>query len=280
MSRGHDAALTDEQWSALRAAWEAGTPNRALAAQYGVDESSIRYRAKKGAWQRDEAALERMQAQGQARTLLGAANPASPHGFPHPAPRGIARESLLTDEDRARLREEHVEAAADVIAAANLAALAKVTRLDATFERLTSLLADALTTPADDDEAGRKRRAEALNVLLAGRSDSITSTIMAQAKLAESIQNQRRKALGADDRPKQVQLTGAGGGPIQTENHTATTVVDYSRYTTAELEELMRAAAIIEGRQERPPVPMPPGDPLPVGDQSAAETQSIVDNTP
>lgn len=261
MSRGQDAALTDEQWSALRAAWEAGTANRALAAEYKVDESSIRYRAKTRGWQRDEAALERIQAQGQARTLLGAANPASRRGFPHPALRGTARETLLTEEDRAKLREAHVEAAADVIAAANLSALAKVTRLDATFERLTELLGDALTAPADDDAAGQKRRADALNVLLAGRSDSITGTIMAQAKLAESIQNQRRKALGADDRPKQVQLTGAGGGPIQTENQTATTMVDYSRYSTAELEQLMQAAAIIEGRQERPPVPMPPGDP-------------------
>lgn len=260
MKRAPNAQLTEAQWDAIRSAWETGSAARSLAAEFGVDESSIRNRQKKGGWVRDEAALERMQVRGQARTLLGAADPASSReGIPHPAACGTARDEL-TPEDRAALRDARVEAAADVIAQANLQALSKVSKLDRTFDRLTDLLDAALAKPASEDDV--KAQAEALNVLLAGRGDSLMGVISTQAKLAETIQNQRRKALGMEDRPKRVEHTGPGGGPIETDTRT-TVEVDYSRFTTEELELMRAAAQVVEGRKSRPPIPMPPTGPIP-----------------
>jgi hypothetical protein len=265
LSRAPNAELTDIQWDAIRAAWESGASNRHLAAEFNVDESSIRYRAKKHGWVRDDAAIERIQSRGAARTLQVAAAPGS-RTIPHPAGTAGSRPAPadpLTPEERQKLREERVEAAADVIAEANLRALAKTDRLDAIFDQMHGLVADLLSRPAADDEAALRRKSEAANTLLAGRTDSVGGAILALAKLAESVQNQRRKALGADDRPKQVQLTGAGGGPIETASASVVVgaQIDYAKLSTAELEQLMAAASIIEGRKERPPVPVPPGDP-------------------
>jgi len=253
MSRG---TLTEADWAAMRQRYEVqGHSIRAIARDAGCDESLIRQRKKKEGWEQDPAALERIQERAAVRTLTAALRSETPHS----ADRGVLR-----SEDRETLREEVIEQAADVIAEANRRALAKADHLDATFSTLSALVADLLSRPAESDEAAMRRKAEAMQTLLAGRSDTVTGAILALAKLAESIQGQRRKALGADDRPKQVQLTGAGGGPIQTENSGAVAVaVDYGKLSTEELTRLMEAASILEGKRERPPIPMPPGDPEP-----------------
>jgi hypothetical protein len=173
---------------------------------------------------------------------------------------------------RERLREARIDAAADAIAEANLRALAKADQLSNLFDRLNELVGDALTTPAEADKAACERRASARDLLLAGPRDSIISAVLALAKLAGNIQVQTRKALGADDRPMQVPLATPDSGPVQSAGLSTSPMLDYSKLTTAELEVLMSAARIFEGRKERPPAIVPPGDPEVARPRAAAQS--------
>jgi hypothetical protein len=270
--------LTSADWAAVRAAWEAGSSNRALHREFGVDESTIRTRAKKDGWQRDPAAAERVHLRAAARTIAAAAealppagpapHPASRTSIPHPAPRARdpAAEVLADPEARAELRDVAVDAAADVIVSVNVEALRRTQRLASTFDRFLGLVTDVLATPDPLDEEGLKRKAAAMETLFVGKGDGVASALSALARLGESIQNQQRKALGAEDRPKQVQLTGADGGPIATTRGGDGPNLD--GMTTAELEILYEAALLVEGKRQRPPIPVPPSDP-PVGDGEA-----------
>ncbi|MGK7871434.1 hypothetical protein [Falsiroseomonas sp. E2-1-a20] len=266
MSRTTKANITEAQWDAIQAAWETGRPGRALAAEYAVDESTIRYRASTRNWQRDRTARERIRSAAQARTWSGRPIPASRPPFPRP---GLAREAGCGNEMRdglapayrERLREAQIDAAADAIAEANLRALAKADQLSRLFERLDELLTDVLTTPAEDDEAGWKRRASARDILLAGRKDSVIGAVLALAKLAGAIQVQTRKALGADEPAMQVPLAAPDSGPTQNANHSTSPKVDFSKFTTDELETMQRVAEIIGPQMGWPAVPTPPAGP-------------------
>lgn len=159
------------------------------------------------------------------------------------------------------LREAQIDAAADAIAEANIQALVKTDQLSSLFERLNELLTDVLTTPAEADEAAWKRRAAARDILLAGRKDSVIGVVLALAKLSGAIQVQTRKALGADDPPMQVPLAAPDSGPAQNPSHSTSPMLDFSQFTTDELEKMQRAAEMVRQRVGLPAVPTPPAAP-------------------
>ena len=80
----------------------------------------------------------------------------------------------------------------------------------------------------------------------------------ALGQLAERAQKIRRVALGMDDRPKKVELTGANGGPIET---VGVQRIDYAAMPTAQLERIYAKVLLLAGEEGRPDIIVPPGGP-------------------
>lgn len=153
------------------------------------------------------------------------------------------------------------------MAAAQIGQLERADLLKTVFQQMAELIQIGLK-PVNPrlDEKGAEEQALALTTLMAGgNSANISSTISTWAKLAETIQTQERKALGADDRPKQLQVSGPKGGPIQTET-TVNGPIDgpeLSEFTQDQLLVLLQAADLIAGSKGTPPLKVPPKGPDP-----------------
>jgi hypothetical protein len=63
-----------------------------------------------------------------------------------------------------------------------------------------------------------------------------------------------------------------GTQPTTSRAPEASKIPDFDKMSTAELEILMQACWIMDGKQERPPVPMPPEDPGAVPDEPEGKT--------
>lgn len=247
MSETTPHKLTDEQWAAIQAKWATGaTSNRQLAVVYGISEAAIRKKAKTEGWERDLAAINRVHDEAAVRTIQAAF-----------ADEVRTRElAANSPETQAELREEVTERAIASIVEFNINHLSRVAKLEGTAGRVQELIDIWL---ADDDgspEATAKRQAAA-DRLFVGRGDGMSSVMTSLARTSESIQNQIRKAIGADDRAQRVELSGPGGSPIQTEG----SAIDFSQLSTADAAVLYEAARVMEGKRERSPIPLPPAGP-------------------
>lgn len=273
-----------------------GASNLALAQKYGVSEKAIRKRAADttqpgGAWRRGSLGPSVQEAAHRAATrvaraearkkadLAGDGPSEGPNDGPNgegpsdDGPSGGSRSDLpvplkpsyrypsiqaMADPAmRAAMREEIIEGVAEALAKANSDHLEhRVGPLKGLYRQLLKLLMEAMTTPDPDDREAVERQARAQAALIVGRSDTLGSHLQALIKMAESIQNQERRALGVDDRAKRVELSGPGGAPIQAEY---TPVLDLTRLSTEQMQLLFDAAQLMEGGRERPPIPLPPG---------------------
>lgn len=262
-------ALTDAQWASIQAEYATGATPRALGRAYGVDESTIRQKARKQAWTRDPQAMERIREEADHRTLEAAAllPPSDPATGTRPCgvARGEAEAAMHAD-----LQAVAEDAKAELLARCNLEHLARLGRLKGMFGHYAGLLEAFLVHPGVPEEGKRHSPAEAERLrqaelaralLLNARSDTIASHMQAVVKVAAEIQNQERKALGADDRPKRLELSAPGGGPIETKNTSVLAFADPAKMSTSDLEKIYAAIEVMEGHQERPPIPVPPGDP-------------------
>ena len=230
-------SLNPDQWSVLRAEWETGAfTNRALAQKWGVDESAIRKRARDakqegGAWNRDPDSLDKIHERATIRTLRSQ----SAEGADELAAVQVRNDPVTREE----LRERIIDSAAEVLAVhteQHLGRLEKAKGLaDRMAEMLTVFLGPVPPGLPDDPrvQAVVQARTEAAERLLAGRTDSVGGGLQALMRMLESIQKQTRIALGAEDRPKKMQLSGPDGGPVQTE-----TVIDFPDLSSMPTEKL------------------------------------------
>ena len=257
------AKLTQKEWTSLRAEWETGAfSNRALGLKWGVDEAAIRQRARNanqegGAWARDGSAMEKIHERATIRTIRDQ----SAEG----AELRNANEVRADPVTREAIREQIIEEAATVLAEQTSQHLKRLEKAKTLADRWAGLLDTFLAPlPAGDPEtspalkAAISERTEAAERLLAGRTDTIGGGLQALMRMLESIQKQTRVALGAEDRPKKVELTGANGGPMQTEN-AHDVGVDLAAMPTEKLALLYQAIQVLEGETARPPIPVPPG---------------------
>ena len=277
-------ALSPEEWLALRAEWEMGTvSNLALAAKFNVSEKAIRKRAVSEGWARSPAALAAAQSVAVARAVLEhdeASRPKSEPSDPSDRREKLApkersdHSSDFSDpsdpEDQennqptslvAEARELTIDRVAEVMKVGVLRDLRRIDQLSETFDQLHRHVTKLLFVMTDHKDPDL----EVLEVLADGK-DAIASKITALTRLAESIQVQRRKALGMEDRPKRVELSGVDGAPIEHQHEVTQTerklVLDFAKMPTAELEAYQRLVEFMEGGTERPPVPAPPEDPI------------------
>ena len=257
------AKLTQKEWAAVRAEWETGAlSNRALGAKYGVDEAAIRQRSRNanqegGAWVREANAVDKIHERATIRTI----REQSAEG----AELRNANELRADPVTREELRERVIDEAADVMAAATSQHLKRLDKAKGLADTWAGLLHEFLAPlpPGDPEKdaavkAAVERRTEAAERLLAGKNDSIGNGLQTLMRMLESIQKQTRIAMGVEDRPKKVEMTGAGGGPIQTEQ-AHDVGVDLSAMPTEKLALLYQAVQVLEGQTERPPIPVPPG---------------------
>ncbi|MEO3475360.1 DUF5681 domain-containing protein [Roseomonas sp. CAU 1739] len=118
---------------------------------------------------------------------------------------------------------------------------------------ITTLIEETLNEKVPVTEGGRRR--------------SITKA----KAIAKQLVNKAARGDLQATRLLLPQQKAAAANPQQAEPNTSTNAsatsaptpsIDYSKLTTAEMEKLYEAALIIEGqRKERPPPPLPPGDP-------------------
>lgn len=276
-------ALSPEEWLALRAEWEMGTiSNLALAAKFNVSEKAIRKRAVSEAWARSPAALAAAQSAAVARAVLEHDQATRPKSEPSDqsdhreklASRGRS-DPLSAFSDRsdsegeeniprvshvAEARELTIDRVAEVMKVGVLRDLQRIDQLSETFDQLHRHVTKLLFVMTDHKDPDL----EVLEVLAEGR-DALAPKITALTRLAESIQVQRRKALGMEDRPKRLELSGPEGGAIE-HKHEVTReekalVLDLQKMSTADLEAYQRLIEVMEGNTERPPIPAPPEDP-------------------
>lgn len=283
-------ALDEAGWEALRAEYRTTMASlRALARKYDVDESTIREKRRKRPedWNRDPRVAQAVQDEGHLRTLEGAVRArvldAPPHTPPHLRGRargaGAAGEAAeeavgiisdLVADARAAIEEVAADAQADLLARANLDHLTRTQKLKEIFTRHAALLAAALEmptlTPVADGSTNASlapAQSAALAVLTGqSRSDTLAGHMQAAVAMAEKIQMQERRALGMDQGPKKLELSGPGGGPIESTTK-GEIAFDPTKLSTEQLAVLYEAGCVLAGSQERPPVPLPPADPEP-----------------
>lgn len=296
------AALSPETWAAVRGEWEVGaTSTNALAQKYGVSEKAIRKRAIAELWQRDPGALIAAQNAGVMRGIVThdqakrpAKQPRAPivpppridgpvrgseplrseSSDPHPPQPESGPSSLDLAQRTARetvaddVRDRAVDYVAEIMAKGTVRDLERIDRMSETFDALHRHVMEILEGPGPDVDPQDRELMEAI----AGSRDTIAAKVTAMAKLSESIQAQRRRAVGMDDRPRQVELSGPNGAPIQqVVREEKALVIDFAKLSTAQLEAYHDLALQLEGNTERPPVPAPPGDPGAIeGDEDAA----------
>lgn len=251
------ARLTDAQWAAIRAEWRTGAfSNVELAKKYGITEKAIRKRAITEGWIRDLGDAAEARA---ARKMIDRENPGSEgsedgsdQGGQSDPYRTRKSEEAIRKAGLLRLAEESVlEQLADQRATANLAALARAQDLTAVRNRYLGLIQDVMS-------GDQEKVALAGPVLLMGRGDSLSGAIKALAAVDESLQKVIRTALGMDREAKRVQISGPGGGPMQTE---AKASFDVSKLTTEQLVALSQVNAMLDGADIDRPPPRPPGEP-------------------
>lgn len=288
-------ALTPEEWAALRGEWEVGaTSNIALATRYNVSEKAIRKRAIAETWKRAPEALAAAQAASVTRAVLEhddhrrrspkggragpsrAAEPPSPPpeprksvGSDHSDPPTDCKEIIPAGSISAEIREITIDRIAEIMAQGTRADLERIDKQAEVFDELHEHIMALLGRRgrASDDEPDRM---EELLAAIEGSKDTLAAKISAMTRLSESIQLQRRRAVGLEDKAKRVELTGADGGPIQQVSRVEHELVaDFSKLSTDQLEAFFDLARVLEGNTERPPVPAPPGDP--VQDAGAAD---------
>jgi hypothetical protein len=274
-------AISPEEWLALRAEWEVGAiSNLALAAKYNVSEKAIRKRAVAEGWTRAPDALAAAQSAAVTRAVLEhddasrgptpPPDPAETKGKPGSDP-GSDRGSESSDHSdpsqeknpgravSAEIRELTIDRVAEVMKVGVIRDLERIEMLEGTFGQLHRHVSSLLKVMTDGDP-----EVEVLEALAEGK-DAIASKITAMTRLAESIQTQRRKALGMEDRPKRLELSGPGGGVIEHQHQVTQVerqlVLDFANMSTAELEAYQRLIAMMEGGTERPPIPAPPAGP-------------------
>lgn len=259
--------------AALRAEWETGCGNRDLARRYGVSEGIIRHWAKRENWQRDWKAIEAIRTRAEMLTFAHFADPKASKGPPaghgeitqpsaHPthspqsaepteALRAGYGEGVGAAGTGERLRELSVEMAARAMAEAQIGQLERAAALARVFDRMTGLIEVALVpVDADADPEGARKQSLALSTLLAGgNSSTLSKTILVWARLAESIQNQERRALGVEDRARRVATASGQSVPVRTESAPKPKELDVSKLSPAELELLMEASSIIEAAE-------------------------------
>lgn len=261
-------SLSTARWEAIRAEFSIGSSVRGLARRYGVDESTIREKSRNQRWVYDPQAAMRVQDVADRRIAesLVARRGSGLPGAPGPAPSGSAgleheagpaSMAELLDRFRIELVQAAVDAKTELIAHATLAALEQAEALQTVFDLYIQLLTDALRRPAPGDVAGAARQAEAMSLLLAASGDRLSRHATAVGDLADRIQRQVRKALDMDKPPRQAPPALAA---VPVPPKPASTI-DFSRWKLEDALKVLEAIRILDGYQERPPIPVPPGDP-------------------
>jgi hypothetical protein len=270
--------LTAADWVALQKAYENGQLVRVLGREFGVNDKTIRDRAKRDGWVKpDKAKQQQLHHVAQragiegpvAKAVLRRASQPLP---PRETPQGPRSAEAVREDDLRGAFEEAIELLGDAVFEArqrlmdraNSHTLGNIDRLQALFDRQMDLLTVAASMPLAEDEPAQHRKSEALGYLLAGRGDSIGGHMAVLMKLAIEIQTVTRKALGITEMPSQHQhkhlhtLTAAGSGELTTSEERMQVM---ARMSTAQLSQIWHASRLLEGNIERPGIPLPPSDP-------------------
>ncbi|MBL6081828.1 hypothetical protein JMJ56_27980 [Belnapia sp. T18] len=266
----------------MRAEWELGLrSNRALGNKYGITEAAVRKRAANpkqpgGAWVRGAPAVGPVREQAARPTTALMACAPEPLPPPHnptvsrirAAPgeetaQGAMRIPGLADtpsaaevQPQAKVRKELLKLAAETLAEHNRRHLAELDRAMQVLKRTGELLEQALQPRLTPHDAAQAK--EALDQLLPGRGDSLTTVIAEYARGLSTVQDQMRKALGVEDRPRKPAQSGSAGAPAMP---VAQTFLNYNAMPTKVLIGLLDAIRYVDGQNDELPPPMPPPNP-------------------
>lgn len=296
--------MNEAKRAALRAEWETGRSNRDLARRYGMSEGIVRHWAKRENWQRDETAIETIHTRAQMLTVAHLTGPETPRHATagcggiarpmtlatYPAEPAIAQRPETVPHIGAAgagetYRELSMEMVAQALAAAQIAQLDRAAALARVFDQIAELLEPVLVLvdPDVDPEAARKQSLALATLLPGGNSATLSSILLVWTRLAESIQTQERRALGVEDRPRRGAIAGSPSEPVQTENASKFKKPDFkldlSKFSPAELETLLDAAAIMNGHEEPRPIGVPPTGPGEVHTDWTTPTEAGADRS-
>ncbi len=123
---------------------------------------------------------------------------------------------------------------------------------------LTTLLEEALNEKVVVNENGRRRTITKASAIATQLVNKAASADLRAITLLIALHDRQRGA------PDQATNHGASGKPRPPEKAVELPPYDYSRLTTAELEQILDAADVLHKRKEPPGIPMPPGDPPPL----------------
>jgi hypothetical protein len=247
-----DFGLPEESWMALKAEYETGIlANQELAKKYGITPKAITYRAKREGWTRLTPEQSNVVKIEIGRRIKKAVE--SPDHIP--LKRGPVEE-MVSPEKRALLREVAVEHAIRTMAEATTTQLQRAADLKVVFNDFAQLIRDVLT----GDEAVAGKAAERI---LSSPTANIATSITALVGMAEKIQRMERLALGIDQSPNHVGLSGqrdANPLVLTNDSETGMPVIDVSSLPSAQLTALRELAALTDATRSVE-LPKPPRSP-------------------
>jgi hypothetical protein len=123
---------------------------------------------------------------------------------------------------------------------------------------LSTLLEQALDEKVVVNENGRRRKVTKADAIATQLVNKAASADFRAISLVFALRDRQRGA------PDQATNNGASGRPHLPGKAAELPPYDYSRLTTAELEQILDAADVLHKRKEPPGIPMPPDDPPPL----------------
>lgn len=128
------------------------------------------------------------------------------------------------------------------------------------FEKLSSLLDTALTSPDAADQAGIDAKAQALNTLLPGRMDSLSSILTSTRQLAEVLRAYEAGMMDVHaEAAKHGRLRGGGAdGAVPT----GEAEINFADLPVEDQARLLEAAMLLDGSRNAPDFPVPPTGPV------------------